>query len=268
MRMIVIGAGPKAAAISAKAAVLRVLGETVPDICVVDAHGWAAHWEGKLGFTDGKQQLGTPPEKDVGFPYQSHWGAAVDRLMLEYSWQGYKIEQGDYADWVDRSKPQPRHGEWAEYLKWVAAKANVAIKNERVTGVDVRGERWILSCQSGRELEAEVVVVTGPGPAKQLRGQPTSHRRIFDGQDFWLRLDEVEKIEKHATVGVVGSGETAGAIVAELIRRLHLRHVAVSIINHTGMLFSRGESFHESRFFTQTPDEWQKWSLGERRTDR
>jgi len=70
-RLIVLGAGPKAIAITAKSAVLKDLGWSVPNIVVLEKNNVAAHWSGEYGFTDGKQLLGTPPEKDIGFPYVS-----------------------------------------------------------------------------------------------------------------------------------------------------------------------------------------------------
>jgi mycobactin lysine-N-oxygenase len=89
--LVVVGAGPKGLAIATKVAVLRRMGFAVPDVCLVDRHGVAAHWSGAHGYTDGHRILGTAPEKDVGFPYDLRaWGdaarnRAVDRAMLGFS---------------------------------------------------------------------------------------------------------------------------------------------------------------------------------------
>src|SRR5439155_27223787 len=103
------------------------------DVTVVDRLGVAANWTGSAGFTDGRQFLGTPPEKDVGFPYQSTcWGLSnkeVNELMLKlFSWQAFLVEAGKYSDWIDRGRPAPRHGDVGEYLRWVSSKAGLEVK--------------------------------------------------------------------------------------------------------------------------------------------
>src|SRR5579875_725278 len=91
-RLIVLGAGAKAVALSAKAAVLRDLGHPVPEIVVVEPAEVASAWTPASGMTSGDLILGTPPEKDVGFPYLSArtwpggaasgpYGAAADTEM-------------------------------------------------------------------------------------------------------------------------------------------------------------------------------------------
>ena len=71
----IIGAGAKAVAVAAKAAVLREMGIEVADVVAVERSGVAANWRAGGGWTDGRQRLGTSPEKDVGFPYRSTSGA-------------------------------------------------------------------------------------------------------------------------------------------------------------------------------------------------
>jgi mycobactin lysine-N-oxygenase len=68
-RLAVLGAGPKGLAIAAKRAALARTGWAVPDLLVVDRAGVATNWSGADGYTDGRQPLSTPAEKDVGFPY-------------------------------------------------------------------------------------------------------------------------------------------------------------------------------------------------------
>ena len=53
----VIGAGPKATAIAAKAAALRGAGLAPPRLVFLDKGGVAAHWTGADGYTDGAQSL-------------------------------------------------------------------------------------------------------------------------------------------------------------------------------------------------------------------
>lgn len=54
----VIGAGPKAVAVAAKAAELRNLGVDAPDVVVVERTGVGANWTAAGGCTDGRHRLG------------------------------------------------------------------------------------------------------------------------------------------------------------------------------------------------------------------
>src|SRR5947209_10035915 len=103
--LLVIGAGPKGLAIAAKRDVLHALGWDVARVVVVDRDGVAAGWTGEHGLTDGNRLLGTPPEKDVGFPYGSDvWGSAgssLDAEMTALSWHRYLISEGTFANWID-----------------------------------------------------------------------------------------------------------------------------------------------------------------------
>jgi mycobactin lysine-N-oxygenase len=86
----VIGAGPKGIAIAAKARALAAAGLDPPRVVLVDRGAVAGNWSGRQGYTSGLLPLGTPPEKDVGFPYAHSWGAAsssVTAAMADYSWQ-------------------------------------------------------------------------------------------------------------------------------------------------------------------------------------
>jgi hypothetical protein len=63
---------------------------TILDVVPIDEHGVAESWCARQGYTNVVLPLGTPPEKDVGFPYAHSWGnasAAVTAAMARYSWQ-------------------------------------------------------------------------------------------------------------------------------------------------------------------------------------
>jgi mycobactin lysine-N-oxygenase len=147
--LLVIGAGPKGIAIAAKQAVLRRMGIAAPDVVLLDRRGVAAHWSGAHGYTDGRRLLGTAPEKDIGFPYDSRaWGdaarnRAVDGAMLAYSWQAYLVDTYRYAAWIDRDRVRPTHGEWAAYLQWVGEQvgARVVLGDVCGLGVEANGRR-------------------------------------------------------------------------------------------------------------------------------
>ncbi|MBF6211591.1 hypothetical protein IU433_17195 [Nocardia puris] len=51
--------------------------------------------------------------------------------MTAYSWTSFPVDQGTYAEWIDRGRPSPRHHVWAAYLRWVAAAIDLdlAVRN-------------------------------------------------------------------------------------------------------------------------------------------
>src|SRR6185503_335085 len=97
-QIVIVGAGPKAAAIAAKAHVLRQQGHPAPKVTIIDKHAEdGAHWRGSAGYTDGEQRLGTPPDKDIGFPYRFGPGrypkSVAQQMFRDFSWQAYRAFQ-------------------------------------------------------------------------------------------------------------------------------------------------------------------------------
>src|ERR1700726_1588874 len=163
----VVGAGPKGIAIAAKARALAAAGLDAPRVVLVDRGGVAGNWTGRQGYTSGLLPLGTPPEKDVGFPYADSWGAAssaVTAVMADYSWPRHLIAHGVYADWVDRGRLRPTHRQWSSYLREVAERAQAEIVAGEVVGLEVNGDQWRLALESGEPIWADGVVFTGAGP--------------------------------------------------------------------------------------------------------
>ena len=96
----VLGAGPKGIAIAVKARALAEAGLDAPRVVLVDRGPVAGNWTGRQGYTSGLLPLGTPAEKDVGFPYADSWGAAsaaVTAAMGGYSWAQHLMRHGGYA---------------------------------------------------------------------------------------------------------------------------------------------------------------------------
>ncbi|HEX6506073.1 MAG TPA: SidA/IucD/PvdA family monooxygenase [Chloroflexota bacterium] len=262
--LLVIGAGPKALSIAAKRQVLQKLGFPVPELIVVDRRGVATSWSGESGLTDGTPVLGTPPEKDVGFPYDSStWGslnATVNAEMMAFSWHSYLMSTGSYSSWIDRGKPQPTHRAWSRYLRWVASRLDLRVEVEEIREITVRGDRWVVSCGDPEHGEAHTfagdgLVITGTGTPTRVPGQPEKHHRVMDGMTFWMRRRKLEHKGCPVSVAVVGTGETAASIVVALIESLH-PHSSIDIISATGVPYSRGESYEESRLFSNPSPEW------------
>ena len=252
----VLGAGPKGIAIAAKARALEAAGLGAPRVVLIDRGAVAGNWSGRQGYTSGVLPLGTPPEKDVGFPYADSWGAAspaITAAMADYTWQRHLIARGVYADWVDRGRMRPTHRQWSWYLREVAEKAQAEIIAAEVVGLEADGERWQLTMESGEAIGADGVVVTGAGPPIRVSGQPERHPRVLDGRSYWLHEHAIRtRVAQNACV--IGSGETAASIVISLVSKLP-KHSTVDVLTSRGVLYSRGESYEENRLYSD-PGDW------------
>lgn len=149
-QLAVIGAGPKGLAIAAEAWALRRSGAAqTPRVVLVDSCGVAANWDGRNGYTDGRQRLGTAPDKDLGFPFAPSWGRAsprIDAEMREVTWAAHVQQGGRFAECIDRRRPQPTHAEWQRYLAWAAERVDAELVVARVRDLDVEHGRWRLGC--------------------------------------------------------------------------------------------------------------------------
>ncbi|WP_273735884.1 NADPH-dependent L-lysine N(6)-monooxygenase MbtG [Mycolicibacterium septicum] len=259
----VIGAGPKAIAVAAKAAELRAMGVPAPEVVVVERAGVAANWQAVGGWTDGNHRLGTGPEKDVGFPYRSalvpRRNAELDERMTRHSWQAYLIATGGFAEWVDRGRPAPTHKRWSQYLGWVAEDIGMTVVSgdvERIS-VDPDAHRWVLHTADDT-VSADGLMVTGPGQAERsvLPGNP----RVMSIAQFWHQAGKHEMITAER-VAVIGGGETAASMLNELFRH---RVSTITVISPTVTLFTRGEGFFENTLFSD-PTGWTGLTLAERR---
>jgi mycobactin lysine-N-oxygenase len=257
----IIGAGAKAVAVAAKAAVLRDMGVEVPDVIAVERAGVAANWSAGGGWTDGRQRLGTSPEKDIGFPYRSTLvpgrNTEVDERMLRFSWQSYLIATDQFVGWIDRGRAAPTHDTWAQYLRWVGDVVGLKVVRGEVVQISVDGSRWVLHTRDAG-LSADTVMITGPGQPEQsmLSGDP----RVLSIAQFWQRAAQHERIVAE-NVAVIGGGETAASMLNELF---HHRVSAITAISPQATLFTRGEGFFENSLFSD-PTGWRSLTLAERR---
>jgi mycobactin lysine-N-oxygenase len=257
----IIGAGAKAVAVAAKAAVLRDMGVDVPDVVAIERSGVAANWQAGGGWTDGRQRLGTSPEKDVGFPYRSNLvpgrDAEVDEQMTRFSWQSYLVASDQFVGWIDRGRPAPTHDTWAKYLRWVADVVELKVVRGEVVRISVDESRWVLHTHES-SLSADTVMVTGPGEPERsmLSGDP----RVLSIAEFWERAGRHDRIVAE-NVAVIGGGETAASMLNELF---HHRISAITAIAPQATLFTRGEGFFENSLFSD-PTGWRGLTQAERR---
>ena len=257
----VIGAGPKAIAVAAKAAELRAMGVDVPEVVAIERNGVGANWQAVGGWTDGQHRLGTNPEKDVGFPYRSSLvprrNAELDERMTRHSWQSYLIASAQFAEWIDRGRPAPTHSGWSRYLRWVADNVSMTVIHGDVQSISVDDQRWAL-VTAERTVLADGVMVTGPGQAQRsiLPHDP----RVLSIAQFWERAARQDLIVAER-IAVIGGGETAASMLNELFRH---RVSTITVISPQVTLFTRGESFFENTLFSD-PTDWSSLTMAERR---
>lgn len=252
----VVGAGPKGIAIAAKARALKAAGLDAPCVVLVDRGAVAGNWSGEQGYTNGRLPLGTPPEKDIGYPYADSWGeasAAVTTAMADYSWHRHLIAHGAYADWVDRGRLRPTHRQWAAYLREISARAQADIVTAEVMSLEDDGRQWRIELRQGDTIWADGVVFTGAGPPIRVPGQPDNHPRVLDGRSYWLSEAALTP-EIAGNACVIGSGETAASVVISLLTKAHKRST-VDVVTSRGVLYSRGESYDENRYYSD-PGDW------------
>ncbi|QIS08915.1 SidA/IucD/PvdA family monooxygenase [Nocardia arthritidis] len=264
-RLLVVGGGPKAMAVAAKAHVLRSLGLPAPHVVIVESHAVGGNWLPSGGWTDGRHRLGTNPEKDVGFPYHSTWARghnrAINEAMVAFGWTAFLVERGTYAEWVDRGRPSPHHHVWAKYLQWVARKSEVEVVFGTVERISPAGEGWLVSVTEAggavTELAADRLMITGPGRSDRALAD---HPKMLSIAEFW-NLAGKRRLPASSRAAVIGGGETAGSALDELVRHDVL---TVSAISPAATLYTRGESYFENSLYSD-PAKWRALSLAERR---
>lgn len=271
----IIGGGAKAAAIVARAAVLRDLPEVgvVPTIEVFERNSVGSAWSGAGGFSSGYLTLCSPAEKDVGFPYTevSAWTAGIPvapAIFARFSWQAFLVATGRYAEWVDRGRDFPSHSVWSEYLAWVFVEADQGAIQGDVKSIEAQsGGGWHIEYEVGGSTHisfADAVVLTGTGDARQIAIDPSAARcgRVYDAETFW---DARDKIVQHNEIAVAGSGGAAGTIVAWLAQALAEKQDAtIRSLSSMGTLFPRGDGFAERRWFSD-PTDWKTLRADDRR---
>ena len=137
-----------------------------------------------------------------------------------------------------------------------------AVAVGEVVATGLAGERWQLGPRRRRLVEADGVALTGAGPPETVPGQPRHHPAARRSR---LLADGRRRARRAATpsVCVVGNGETAAAVVIDLLENLE-RDATVEVLTSRGVLYSRGESYHENRLYSD-PSEWPRLAEAHRR---
>ncbi|MDO4760459.1 MAG: SidA/IucD/PvdA family monooxygenase [Corynebacterium sp.] len=255
----VVGAGPKGIATALRAVTLDECARPSLRVVLLDQFGVGANWTVAGGWTDGKHRLGTPPEKDVGFPYAT-CDRDVDQKLLSYSWNAHLADIGALGQWIDRGRIAPTHNQWQRYLQWVADRAGLTVIQAEVTQVSTAGECWELTAtgvDNQYRIVADALMITGPGPGDT--DLPDSSGRVFGVRDFWTRLVHEETLS--GSIMVVGGGETAGSIVNQL---LDMDVERIDLIAPGAAVFSRGEGYFENSVYTDA-GHWQELPAAQRR---
>lgn len=267
--LLIVGAGPKALAVAAKAKVMRDLGLPAPQVRVVEARAVGANWQSIGGWTDGRHRLGTSPEKDIGFPYRaavaargdSAVNAEISKRMLDYSWMSFLVEHQTYAEWVDRGRPNPHHHVWARYLQWVATRLDLDVVIGTVRTISADERQWSLDVVAAdgtsSELHADSLMITGPGSSTSAL---LDDEKVLSIADFWDLVSR-NRLPAASRAAVIGGGETAGSALDELARH---DVMTISVISPAATIYTRGESYFENAVYSD-PTGWANLAPAERR---
>lgn len=260
--LVCLGAGPKSIAIALLAYVLRKLGKPSPRIVIYERRSVGANWAGKAGFTDGNFPLDTSPFKDLGFPYASGFGQAVDHELGHFSFIEFLKAHGEFAQWVSRGKFKVSHRRFAEYLRWVTNVIKADVRPGTVTGIDIVDRRVRVALgNSTQAVFADGFLLTGPGVARRLPVEGNARERVFDGRDYWQRREWFHR-NRAGRVAVIGGGQTAGTVAKSLISE-HC-DLEVDIINRHGFLLQQSSGYTENAMCSEPGAAWRQIPRAER----
>ncbi|MGP4751517.1 SidA/IucD/PvdA family monooxygenase [Agrobacterium tumefaciens] len=274
--MAVIGAGAKGVAIAAKAAALNQHYGSNIEVTLIEKSDVGGNWSGHHGYTDGEQQICTPAERDVGFPYDHSFNEETSaHMQSEYSWMAYSVKKTDaiYSDWINRGSVRPSHREFSNYLKYVAKESGAKIERDcEVTGLSrtKNGKRWEVSVQqsptstSKLPTEFDGIVFTGPGPARDTFGG-FRDTALFNADSFWSKRNTLRGLMRNRKnpIVIVGGGGAAAAIAAWLVSN-GFHDDEIVFLAQQPTFYMRTGGFFENRVF----DDEELWDkLGKREKD-
>lgn len=258
----VIGGGPKAVALLARAWALASAGDNHVTVRVFEKNAIGASWLGSDGYTDGNEPLCTPAERDLGFPYLSS-RPDIDRLVYErFSWASFLVDRQEYADWVARGRLPPSHSTFAEYLVWAADRAGSPIEIAEVTGLEwlTDQKKWQITYTVDARASTELydgVVVTGAAPYVETLADASAKPHVFNARNFWdqATLEAIQKTlleswdaGESPQVALIGSGGAAANIAAFLSRKLG-GNFPIRVFGSKPTLYARCANYFEDPVF-------------------
>ena len=265
-KLAVIGGGPKAAAIAAKAFVLKHLGLDPPEVEIFESDHLGAAWSGRSGYTDGTQPLCTLAERDLGYPYdRATFGVRAAGLMQGlFSWHAFCVREGtdriEYNEWVTRGRNPPIHSDFARYVESSIRLSGAQQIRGEVVELDytISGNLWLITWRdSAGQLHRSTydgVVITGSGPPKPPL--PQANSRVFDGKSFWQSIPAVIQLLQASldrSVVIIGAGGTGAAVAYWCVRKF--AHMPIYIVGREATLHTRHSGYFEDRLFTD-PVAW------------
>ena len=285
-RIAVIGAGPKGAAIAAKAGAMRLAGHPeAPMVVVYEKNQAGAAWCGRHGYTDGIQALCTPAERDLGFPYDRvefggpYCAAIAQRMQEAFSWQAFCVAQGSgstaYEDWLLRGRKPPSHGGFVRYLDFAitrSAAGQMAATVDRIDYLDSAGQ-WVVHATDSNGTPSgdlfDAVVVTGSGPPWNALTGAGLLAHSFNSANFWshTNLTAIRSMlaglaDPPGKVVIVGAGGGAAAVAQWFV--VNGLDVDITIIGREPTLYTRRAGYFDDRLFTDI-DTWKFMPLEAKR---
>ncbi|MCF7834316.1 MAG: SidA/IucD/PvdA family monooxygenase [Candidatus Pacebacteria bacterium] len=252
LKLVIVGAGPKALNILAKAQALKNNGWDVPEIIVLEKNEIGANWSGNYGYTDGKGVLGISPLKVFNYPSKSIFGEAVISDMDKYSFIKYLTHTEGLEKWVDGGMGWILHKEFSDYLKWIGGFFPKNICFGEVVKVNTKNKQWIVTYKNKnntKEIVCDGLVFTGPGEISNPFPIKPDGIRVFDAKNWWK---DKKDINFYGKLALIGGGISAGSIFESISKDM----LTLDWYSRRG-LFTRSENFANNQRFS-VPDLWQQ----------
>lgn len=279
-RLAVIGAGPKAAALAARVAAMKVWQSRGNPIDRVDPNTLrpaptleifessdriGAHWDGQgaEGYTDGLQSVCTDPDRDLVYPANhGSFGRALSPILTGFTWRTYSAA----LQRLPAAGP-PSHRDLADYVAWAVHKAQQLAPNNvflhmnsevRALHLDRSGPHWEVVTAQGTAGTFDGVIVTSPGGAfRRFDVEPAISSWALNAQSYWTqptRARVLVDVAQGSRVAIVGAGGAAAAICLDILSATTGPATpnagGVALIAPQASLFTRGESTFETELLT------------------
>ncbi len=122
----------------------------------------------------------------------------------------------------------------------MAARVSGAPESNRllISTADKRGEKSYV---------VDGVLFTGPGTIRKIAANYLEGDDYIDGKRYWALIPLFKELSG-GKIAVIGGGETAASVTISILE--NNPELTVEVINPSGALFSRGESFFENQLFS------------------